>query len=113
MTIYPLALFLSIYFPNWDIAIILFLLAPLACIHSVGYNVLVSSRVNGIRTAHQLGTLILLPFGALYFQSEFKVFSLTTGNMLILAAVMAVIDAVVFYLVKATFRREEILTKWK
>ena len=102
-----------LYFPNWDIAIILFLLAPLACIFSVGYNVLVSSRVNDIRTAQQLGTLILLPFGAVYFLSEFKVFSLTTGNMLIMAAVLAVIDAVVFYLVKAAFQREEILTKWK
>ena len=102
-----------LYFPNWDIAIILFLLAPLACIFSVGYNVLVSSRVNDVRTAQQLGTLILLPFGAVYFLSEFKVFSLTTGNMLIMAAVLAVIDAVVFYLVKAAFQREEILTKWK
>jgi ABC-2 type transport system permease protein len=102
-----------LYFPNWDIAIILFLLAPLACILSVGYNVLVSSRVNDIRTAQQLGTLILLPFGAVYFLSEFKVFSLTTDNMLIMAAVLAVIDVIVFYLVKAAFQREEILTKWK
>ena len=92
-----------LYFPNWDIAIILFLLAPLACIFSVGYNVLVSSRVNDGRTAQQLGTLILLPFGAVYFLSEFKVFSLTTGNMLIMAAVLAVIDAVVFYLVTEVF----------
>ncbi len=102
-----------LYFPNLDIAIILFLLAPLACILSIGYNILVSSRVNDVRTAQQLGTLILLPFGAIYFLSEFKVFSLTTGNMLIMAAVIAVIDAFVFYLVKAAFQREEILTKWK
>ena len=101
------------YFPNSGFAIILFLLAPLACILSVGYNVLVSSRVNDVRTAQQLGTLILLPLGAVYLLSELKVFSLTTGNMLIMAAVLAVIDAIVFYLVKTTFRREEILTKWK
>ena len=37
--------------------------------------------------------------------------SLTTGNMLILVEVLAVIDAIVFYLVKAAFQREEILTK--
>ncbi len=102
-----------LYFPNWDIAIILFLLAPLACILGVGYNVLVSSRVNDVRTAQQLGTLILLPFAAVYLLSEFKVLSLTTDNMLIMAAVLAVIDAIVFYLVKAAFQREEILTKWK
>jgi ABC-type Na+ efflux pump permease subunit len=102
-----------LYFPNWDIAIILFLLAPLACILSVGFNVLVSSRANDVRTAQQLGTLILLPFGAVYFLSEFKVITLTTNNLLIMAASLVVIDGIVFYLVKATFQREEILTKWK
>jgi ABC-2 type transport system permease protein len=102
-----------LYFPNWDIAIIVLLLAPLACILSVGYNVLVSSRVNDIRTAQQMGTLILLPLGAVYFLSEFKVLTLTVGNLLLMAAVLAVVDAIVFFLVKAAFQREEILTKWK
>jgi ABC-type Na+ efflux pump permease subunit len=102
-----------LYYPNWDIAIVLFLLAPLSCILSVGYNILISSRANDVRAAQQLGTLIILPFGTVYVLSEFKVLSLTTDNMLILAAVLTVIDVIVFYLVKATFQREEILTKWK
>ena len=101
------------YFPNSNFAIILFLLAPLACILSVGYDILVSSRVNDVRTAQQLGALILLPLGALYLLSELKVLTLTTDTMLFIAAALAVIDVFVFYLVKATFRREEILTKWK
>ena len=101
------------YFPNSNFAIILFLLAPLACVLSVGYNILVSSRVNDVRTAQQLGALILLPLGAVYLLSELKAFSLTTDNMLVMAAVLAVVDVIVFYLVKMTFRREEILTKWK
>jgi len=54
-----------------------------------------------------------LPFAAVYLLSEFKVLSMTTDNMLIMAAVLAGIDAIVFYLVKAAFQREEILTKWK
>ncbi len=103
----------SLYLPNSKFAIILFLLAPLACILSVGYNVLVSSRVNDVRTAQQLGALILVPFGALYLLSEIQVFSLTTSNMLIVAAIMVLVDIGVFYMVKATFRREEILTRWK
>ena len=102
-----------LYYPNWDIAIILFLLAPLACILSVGYNVLISSKANDVRTAQQLGSLLILPFGAVYFLSEVKVLSLTTSNLLIMAAVLVVIDVIVFYLVKATFQRDEILTKWK
>jgi ABC-type Na+ efflux pump permease subunit len=103
----------SLYFPNWNIVIILFIQAPLACLLSVGYNVLVSSRMNDVRTAQQLGSLIILPLGAVYLLSELKVMSLTTDNMWIMAAILLVIDGILFYLVKATFQREEILTKWK
>jgi ABC-type Na+ efflux pump permease subunit len=103
----------SLYFPNWNIVIILFIQAPLACLLSVGYNVLVSSRMNDVRSAQQLGSLIILPLGAVYLMSELKVMSLTTDNMWIMAAILLVIDGILFYLVKATFQREEILTKWK
>ncbi len=103
----------SYYLPNTNFVISLFLLAPLACILAVGYNVLVSSRANDVRTAQQLGTLILVPFGVLYLLSEISVLTLTTNTMLIIAAALAVIDIVLFYLVRATFKREEILTKWK
>jgi ABC-2 type transport system permease protein len=102
-----------LYFPNWNIAMILFPLAPLACILSVGYNVLISSRVSDVRTAQQLGALIVVPLGAVYFLSEFGVLTLTTTNFLIMAAVLAALDVLVLYLVRATFQREEILTKWK
>ena len=102
-----------LYYPNWNIVIIVFLLAPLACIMSVGYNVLISSRVNDVRAAQQLGALILLPFVAVYLLSEIRVLDLTTNNLLIMAAILAAIDVVVFFLAKTTFQREEILTKWK
>jgi ABC-2 type transport system permease protein len=102
-----------LYYPNWSIAVILFLLAPLACVLGVGYNVLISSRVSDTRSAYQLGALIVLPFGAVYVLSEIQVLALTTGHLLIMAAVLAVVDVIVFYLVRATFNRDEILTKWK
>ncbi len=101
------------YFPNTGLALIVFLVGPLACLLSVGYNILISSRANDVRTAQQLGTLIILPFGALYLLSEIKVLDLTTNNLLIVAACLVAIDVIVFFLVKATFQREEILTKWK
>jgi ABC-2 type transport system permease protein len=102
-----------LYFPNWDLAIILFLLAPLACLLAVGFNVLISSRANDVRSAQQLGALIIFPFAAVYVLSEIRVIALTTTNLLIGVGILAVIDAVVFYLVRAAFQREEILTKWK
>jgi hypothetical protein len=54
-----------------------------------------------------------LPFVAVYVLSETRVFDLTTNNLLIMAAILAAVDVVVFFLAKATFQREEILTKWK
>ncbi len=102
-----------LYFPNWDIVIIVFLLGPLSSLLSVGYNVLISSRSNDVRTAQQLGALIILPIGAVYFLSELRVLNLNTNSLLIIAACLAVIDVIVFFLVRATFQREEILTHWK
>lgn len=113
MDIFTYSTLKYLYFPNWDFAIIMFLLAPLACLLAVGYNVLISSRANDVRTSQQLGSLMALPFGAVYILSEFRVLALTTNNLLIMAAVLVVVDVIVFSLVKATFQREEILTKWK
>jgi ABC-2 type transport system permease protein len=102
-----------LYYPNVVIAIILLLLAPLACILSIGYNVIVSSRSNDTRAAQQVGALVILPFGAVYVLSEINVLPLTTANLLLMSAALLVIDVIVFYLVKATFQREEILTRWR
>jgi ABC-2 type transport system permease protein len=103
----------TFFFPNTDIVLIVFLVGPLACLLSVGYNILISSRANDIRSAQQLGALIILPLGAVYLLTEIKVLDLTKNNLLIVAACLAVVDVIVFFLVKATFQREEILTKWK
>ena len=45
------------FFPNWNAAIVLFLMVPLAAIMSVAWNVMISSRVSGVRVAQQLGAL--------------------------------------------------------
>lgn len=102
-----------LYYPNRIIAIILLVLAPLACILSIGYNVLISSRSNDIRAAGQLGMLVVLPFGTVYLLSEINVLPLTTTNLLILSAALLVVVVIVFYIVQATFQRDEILTKWR
>ena len=102
-----------LHFPNWNIGVILLLLAPLSCILSIGINVLISSRSNDVRASQQFGLLILVPFAVVYFLAELNFISLTITNLLIMAAVLLIIDIIVFYIVKATFQREEILTKWK
>jgi ABC-type Na+ efflux pump permease subunit len=101
-----------LYYPNWHIGAIL-LVAPFVCLLSVELNVIISSRLNDVRTAQQMGTLLILPFIGLYFASELGFFALDDTNLLILAGVIFMIDIVLFFVSRATFQREEILTKWK
>jgi ABC-type transport system involved in multi-copper enzyme maturation permease subunit len=102
------------FFPNWAAAITLLLIVPLALTMSVEWNVLVSSRVSDVRIAQQVGVLIILPLAGIYLAGEINLISLgDTGNLLIVAAALGIIDLILLYVVRATFMREEILTKWK
>jgi len=102
------------FFPNGNSAIVLLLMVPLAIVMSVEWNVWVSSRVSDVRIAQQFGGLIMLPLVGIYFAGEFKLISLgDTSNLLIISAALVLIDLVLLFAVRATFRREEILTKWK
>ncbi len=98
-------------FPNLYWAILTFVITPLGCIMSVLANVIVSSKVSDIRAAQQLGGIVVLPlilvviFGA--------IFSTATWLAVIVTVALAAADLGLFYLSKATFQREEILTKWK
>ena len=97
--------------PNAYWALLMFVITPLACVMSVLANVIVSSRVSDVRAAQQLGGLVVLP---LIFV---VIFASTTASTVLLAlavsAALAAADVALFYLSKATFQREEILTKWK
>ncbi len=101
-----------LYYPNWHIGAIL-LVAPLTCLLSVELNVIISSRLNDVRTAQQAGALIILPFIGLFFLSELGFFTFSNTNLLILAGVISMGDIALFFVSRATFQREEILTKWK
>ncbi len=99
--------------PNAYWAIIMGIVTPLGCVLSVEANVIISSRVNDIRAAQQLGGLVILPIiFVLVFASTVQTFPLVTLAS-ILAGGLVIADIVMFYLSKATFQREEILTKWK
>lgn len=102
-----------LYFPNWSMGVILLLVAPLASILCIELNVIESARVNDVRAVQQLGGLAVLPFAGIYVAGEIGLISLNTGNLLVISAVLLAIDLVLFFISTATFRREEILTKWK
>ena len=102
------------YFPNGAAALALFVLAPLATVMSVQLNVIVSSRISDVRTGQQVGVLSIIPFAGLYLAGELNILDLgSTENLLIVTVAVLAADALLFFVTKVTFRREEILTKWK
>jgi ABC-type Na+ efflux pump permease subunit len=101
------------YFPNWNAGVMLLLLAPLAAILSIEVAVIASSRVSDVRGANQIAGLMFIPFVAFFFAGADGIISLSIGNLLIFATVVLIADVILFFLSKSTFKREEILTKWK
>jgi ABC-2 type transport system permease protein len=101
-----------LYYPNWLIGAIL-LAVPLVSLMAVELSVIISSRMNDVRTAQQLGTLLIVPFVGLFFLSDIGLFPLNDNNLLILAGVLVIVDVILFFASRATFQREQILTKWK
>ena len=101
-----------LYYPNWHIGAIL-LVAPVICLVSVEVNIIISSKLNDVRTAQQLGMVTALPFFGLYVASETGIFEFTDTNLLILVGVILLIGIGLFFVSRSTFQREEILTKWK
>lgn len=102
------------FYPNWDAALVLFLMVPLAAVMSVEWNVVISSRVSDVRVAQQLGALMVLPLGVIYVSGEIGVVDLgDTTTLFIIAGALALVDLLFLPIARATFRREEILTKWK
>ena len=93
--------------------VIMLLLAPLSSILSIEFDILISSRVNDVRAAQQLGGIIALPFAGIYVLAEADILSLEISNLLIISASLVAIDVILFYISEAVFRREKILTKWK
>ena len=101
------------YFPNWNIAILLLVLIPVAIVMSVLFSVIVSSRVNDVRSANSFGIFILFPLLAVYLLSETSIIALEVNGLLIISGILLAVDVALFFVGIKTFRREEILTKWK
>ena len=102
------------FFPNTNAAILFFLMVPLAVVMSTEWNVLVSSKVNDVRIAQQIGILLALPLVGIYVAGQANLVSLSdTDTLLTIAGALLLIDLVFFYVARAAFRREAILTQWK
>jgi ABC-2 type transport system permease protein len=100
------------YFPNWMAAVAVFGVAPLLAIMAVGFSVLWSAKVSEVRTAQQLGALTAIPGAGLYIALITGAFSLDLTSLAVIGGVLVAVDTAVALAARATFRREEILTRW-
>jgi len=101
-----------LYFPNWTAALAVFGVAPLIAIMAVGYSVLCSARVSDVRTAQQLAALAALPGTGLYIALITGAFSLDLTALTVICGTLVIVDAGLLLAARATFHREEILTRW-
>jgi ABC-2 type transport system permease protein len=100
-------------FPNWNAGLILLVLAPLGSVSAVELNVILSARMNDPRAVQQLGAILVLPFLGIFVAALDGYISVDTSSLLVICAIVFAAAVALFYLSKAAFRREEILTRWK
>jgi ABC-2 type transport system permease protein len=101
------------YFPNLNASVMLFILAPLAALFGVEVAVIASSRISDVRGANQLGGLVWIPFMVIFIYAVRGNFQFSVGNLLIISGILAVLELALFSFTTSTFKREQILTKWK
>ena len=75
-------------FPDLNTVLILLLAVPLACILSVEFSVIVSSRVNDVRTAQQLGSLIILPLLAIFLLGQTGALTIDPFHLLLISTIL-------------------------
>ena len=101
-----------LFFPNWLAAVAVFGFAPLLALMAVSFSVLWSARVSEVRTAQQLSALAAIPGAGLYIALVSGAFTLDLASLAVLCGALAVVDAGLALAARATFHREEILTRW-
>ncbi len=96
---------------RWVLAIVV--MVPLLTMLSVNLGILISTRVNDVRVAQQIGGLVVVPVVGLGIAQ-------VTGRVVIdnqafvqFTAFLIVVDVAVFFFAKLAFQRENILARWR
>lgn len=98
--------------PNWIFGFVLLVGVPISSILSVELNVIISARVNDVRTAAQLGTLLFIPFLGIFTMLMIYIVTFNIINLLIIVGILILADIALFYVNILTFQRDKILTQW-
>jgi ABC-2 type transport system permease protein len=97
--------------PYW--LIVMFIMAPLACILIVESNIIVSLKSQRYKSGSTTRSIVVLPLLFVVIFSSTNTAFPNTILALMVSSGLAVADVALFYVSKATFLREEILTNWK
>lgn len=97
--------------PAWVLAMIF--LVPLLTALSVNLGILISTRVNDVRVAQQIGGLIVVPIVALGIAQVTGRVVLGDASIVGATLTLVVTDVVVFAVARIAFQRENILTRWR
>ncbi|MFH1821135.1 MAG: hypothetical protein ABH852_01660 [Methanobacteriota archaeon] len=106
-------LFGHLLLPNPLSIVVLLIYCPLVALLSTFWCVFISSKVSDMRAAMQLGPVAIVPILGFYFLFLSGLLVLDWLTLLVYALILALASLGLFTLSKATFQREEILTKWK
>jgi len=91
----------------------IFVLAPSLTLLTVMFLVIVSAWVTEVRTANQLGAVLIAPLVAMIVVQITRGLTLTMGTVLGIWTVVLVLLAITLPLAVRLFQRETILVRWK
>jgi hypothetical protein len=89
------------------------IMVPLLTLLSVNLGILISTRVNDVRVAQQIGGLVVVPVVGIGILQVTGRVVLNNESFLGTAVFLLVCDALVFFLARLAFQRENILSRWR
>ncbi len=97
--------------PRWILAIVV--MVPLLTLLSVNLGILISTRVNDVRVAQQIGGLVVVPVVGLGIAQVTGQVVINNESFIRFSLILIAADAAVFWLARLAFQRENILVRWR
>ena len=97
--------------PRWILAILI--MVPLLTLLSVNLGILISTRVNDVRVAQQIGGLVVIPVVGIGIAQVTGQVVLNNDSFFRFSLLLIAVDVAVFLLARLAFQRENILVRWR
>jgi len=97
--------------PRWVFAILV--MVPLLTLLSVNLGILISTRVNDVRVAQQIGGLVVVPVVGLGIAQVTGRVVIDNATFIGFSTFLIALDLAVFFMAKLAFQRENILVRWR